>query len=194
MNLSDVYRRLENLIRFGVIEGIDLSAKPSPLVTVRTGGLLTDWLPAQSVAAGNARDVHPPTKGEIALVFSPGGDTAQACAIMGFFSELFPAPDITENQWKRTFKDGAAFVYDDLAHALTITLPAGATTKVLTDAGIDLTGDITLTGSITMTGDISLDGGISAAKDVVGAGISLQNHAHGGIFPGGSQTTPPVAG
>lgn len=188
MNLSDVYRRLENLIRFGVIEGIDLSAKPSPLVTVRTGGLLTSWLPVQSAASGNARDVHPPTAGEIALVFSPGGDTAQACAITGFFSELFPVPDITENQWTRTFKDGAAFVYDDATHALTITLPAGATTKVLSDAGIDLTGDINLTGNLKMTGKLTATG------DVVGAGISLQAHKHGGIYSGGSQTSPPVAG
>lgn len=192
MNLSDLYRRLENLIRFGVIEGVDLSAKPSPLVTVRTGGLLTQWLPVQSAAAGNARDVHPPTVGEIAIVISPGGDTAQACVITGFFSELFPAPDITPNQWTRTFPDGATFKYDSEAHALTVALPADATSTLISDGGISISGDITLDGSITMAGDISVNGKITASGDVVGAGISLSKHVTTGVRAGGDTSGPPA--
>ena len=188
MNLSDLYRRLENLIRFGVIEGVDLSAKPSPLVTVRTGGLLTQWLPVQSAAAGNARDVHPPTVGEIAIVISPGGDTAQACVITGFFSELFPAPDITPNQWTRTFTDGAAFTYDSETHALSVLLPAGATTKVVSDGGLDITGDLNLTGALNATGKITSD------VDVIAAEVSLVKHPHGGVMPGPGQSAQPIAG
>lgn len=192
MNLSDLYRRLENLIRFGVIEGVDLSAKPSPLVTVRTGGLLTQWLPVQSAAAGNARDAHPPTIGEIAIVISPGGDTAQACVITGFFSLLFPAPDFSATQWTREFPDGTAITYDSETHALTAHLAAGATSVLTSDGGISISGDITLDGSITMAGDISVNGKITASGDVVGAGISLSKHVTTGVRAGGDTSGPPA--
>lgn len=43
----------------------------------------------------------------------------------------------------------------------------------------------------TFTGDISVNGGIVATGDVIGAGISLDNHVHGGVRSGSSTTTGP---
>lgn len=44
---------------------------------------------------------------------------------------------------------------------------------------------IELDGPVTTTSTIDADG------DVTGAGISLQNHVHGGVTPGGGNTAPP---
>ncbi|HBT4923468.1 TPA: hypothetical protein MB374_001527 [Klebsiella pneumoniae] len=40
-------------------------------------------------------------------------------------------------------------------------------------------------------GDITTNGTITASGDVIGAGISLDNHVHGGVASGGSTTSGP---
>lgn len=44
---------------------------------------------------------------------------------------------------------------------------------------------------ITVNGDLRVSGGITASGDVVGGGISLDKHTHGGVQAGGAKTTPP---
>lgn len=59
------------------------------------------------------------------------------------------------------------------------------------------TGDVTLTGNTTQTGDVMLTGKatctdtITAAVNVIGGGISLNSHIHGGVASGTSKTTSP---
>lgn len=51
---------------------------------------------------------------------------------------------------------------------------------------IELKGDVAQT-----DGDITASGSITAEGDVVGQGISLHTHTHGGVQSGGSNTAPP---
>lgn len=61
-------------------------------------------------------------------------------------------------------------------------------TKVTIEAPtIELKGDVVQTG-----GDITASGSITATGDVVGEGISLHDHIHGGVTPGGGSTAPPT--
>jgi hypothetical protein len=53
------------------------------------------------------------------------------------------------------------------------------------------TGDYLLTGNLTVDGDITCTGTITATVDVIGGGISLLTHVHGGISPGASNTAGP---
>lgn len=43
-----------------------------------------------------------------------------------------------------------------------------------------------------ITGALEVVGPITAVGDVVGAGVSLSGHTHGGVDRGGSQTDPPA--
>lgn len=53
--------------------------------------------------------------------------------------------------------------------------------------------DITASTKVTMTTPLlEVTGDINAGGDVVGNGISLDNHVHGGVSPGGSNTGGPV--
>ena len=45
--------------------------------------------------------------------------------------------------------------------------------------------------SFTFNGNMQVNGSINATGDVVGAGISLDNHVHGGVKAGGDTTSPP---
>lgn len=74
------------------------------------------------------------------------------------------------------------------ANAVTIYGPNGVVLRdsgsacviTLTPSGITIHGNVVVTGSITTTGD------------VVAAGHSLDNHVHGGVMGGGSNTSGPI--
>lgn len=63
----------------------------------------------------------------------------------------------------------------------TITLKNAGTTLTITGNGADLIGNLTVSGKITAQGD------------VIGAGISLQNHTHTGVAGGEGISGPPSA-
>lgn len=70
------------------------------------------------------------------------------------------------------------------AGGVTVTSP----TKIRLQAPtIELAGDIVQT-----DGDVAATGSITADGDVVGNGISLHDHKHGGVTAGGAQTSPPL--
>lgn len=63
-----------------------------------------------------------------------------------------------------------------------------SSTKVTVQAPtIELKGAVVQTG-----GDVSMSGTLTAATDVVGGGIHLKTHTHGGVTAGGAQTSPPT--
>lgn len=64
----------------------------------------------------------------------------------------------------------------------------GSVKAVLNTSGIDVTGNVSVDGDLSVTGDISATGTITATVDVIGGGISLKNHVHGGVT-GGTGTT-----
>lgn len=66
-------RMLENLIRFGTIAEVQMVP---PRVRVKTGDLLTGWLPWLALRAGADVDWDPPTVNEQVLLLSPSGQLA----------------------------------------------------------------------------------------------------------------------
>lgn len=68
----------------------------------------------------------------------------------------------------------------------------------LTSGSVEVTapttikGDLTVQGKVTISGDVSTQGKVTAVGDVVAGIISLENHTHGGVFPGPSVTSPPL--
>ncbi len=66
-------------------------------------------------------------------------------------------------------QSGATQLYDAFNHKI-----------LLTESGIVIVGNITLTGSLVASGDVKA------------GSISLENHVHGGVQAGGSNTGPPT--
>lgn len=54
-----------------------------------------------------------------------------------------------------------------------------------------ISGDLVVSGNLTVLGDIKCKGTITADVDVIGAGVSLKNHVHGGVEPGSGNTKKP---
>jgi len=176
MNITDLTRRLDNLIRIGTIAAVDHVAARC---TVKTGGLIVPNLPWMAERAGNSRDWDAPTVGEQCILLSPSGEPSQGVVLVGLYSQQRPAPSNSANLRRRTYPDGAVIDYDHATHALTATLPAGGTAKLTAPGGVTVLGDVTITGLVTVS------------DDVIAAGISLVNHTHGGVDPGPGSTGAP---
>ena len=57
---------------------------------------------------------------------------------------------------------------------------------------INNTVSITVSASgVSIIGNVTVQGTITASGDIVGGGISLDNHVHGGVQSGGSTTSKP---
>lgn len=188
-SIAELNRLLENLVRLGTIAEVQHTP---PRVRVRTGGILTTWLPWLALRAGADRDWDPPTVDEQVILLSPSGQLANGIAITGLFSDSIPANGDRAGLKRRTYADGAVVEYDSVAHHLRAILPAGGTSEVISDGGIRIVGDIVHEGNYTQTGNQKITGKVEVTEDVVAAGISLVQHPHAGVMPGPGQTGKPV--
>lgn len=162
MDEDDLPDLLGDLLRFGTVETVDLAAATA---TVACGEVVSPplhWLQF----AGEFRLWSPPSKGEQVLLLCPEGDIAGGVILRGLNSTSFPAPASGANPQLHG-KDG-----------LIITL---------TSDGIQ----ITAPGGVAIDGNLNVTGLIAAGEDVVGGGISLKSHTHGGVQAGTAQTGAP---
>jgi len=187
-DLATLARLIENLIRYGTIAAVQM--KP-PRVQVKTGTLVTAWLPWIALRAGADREWNPPTLDEQVLLFSPSGQLANGVVLTGLFSDQIPANGDREGLRRITYRDGTVIEYDSVAHHLNATLTDGGTTDLVSTGGINLVGNITHQGDYTQTGNQNITGKVTVTDDVVAADISLVNHLHGSVMPGSGQTGKP---
>lgn len=176
-NASDQERLTGDLLRLGRVASVDLD---NALCTVETGDLITGPLPWLAGRAGAVLIWSPPTIGEQCLLLSPEGDTENGIVLLGLYSTAFPTPSRSPDLHSLDFKDGARIAYDMATKVLTAFLPDGASAAITAPGGVSIVGDVTVTGTI------------NATVDVVGAGVSLKAHKHGGVQAGAAQTGGPV--
>ena len=85
----EILRRVENIVRAGTVAEVR-HGKPARC-RVRTGDLLTNWVPWMAGrAGGKRRQWRPPEIGEQCLLLAPGGDLMNAVAMPGLHSDKAP--------------------------------------------------------------------------------------------------------
>lgn len=192
MNTADLARRLDNIVRFGVIEQTDFTTDPvQPRVRVKTGDILTAWIPITAVRANSDAEHDPVQKGEHVILLAPSGELAQAVVAGKLFSTDYPSPDLSPDNHRRKYRDGAVIEYNSKTHHLNAVLPDGGTVNAVATGGFTFTGDITHHGDYTHNGDLNQTGQQTVSGDVVAGGISQINHTHGGVQSGPSSTGKP---
>jgi len=165
MNIAEITRLLENIVRFGTIEAVQMQP---PRVKVKSGNIATTWLPWLNLRAGADREWDPPTIGEQVVLLSPSGNLAQGVVLTGLFSDLIPANG-----------DRAVIEYDSIAKRLLAVLPTGGKAQLTAPGGVTILGNVDITGTVTVS------------ADVVASGISLVTHKHGGVQTGSGTTAVP---
>ena len=171
MDIATLTRLLENLIRFGTIEAVQMQP---PRVKVKSGNIITAWRPWLALRAGADREWDPPTLGEQCVLFSPSGNLAQGIVLTGLFSDLINANGDREGLHRRTYRDGAVIEYDSINKHLRATLPG--TAEVTAVGNVSITTQAALTA--TATGDITLKSAanilIEAAGNVAIKGAKVE--------------------
>ena len=173
----EIVRRLENLVRMGTVEQVRHGAPAR--CRVRTGELLTNWVPWIALRAGGSakgRRWSPPAVGEQCLLLAPGGDLGNAVALPGIYSDAMPQGSVEEDM-DRTDWSATDYMEHDRANgrlvidcAQEIEFRIGGERRLLINAA-----------------------GVHGWPDVFGDGrISLVHHLHGGVVPGASLTDEPA--
>ena len=204
MDLVELSRRLENLIRIGTVHSVDHAAER---VRVQTGKLVTDWLRWVEHRAGETTTWDPPTVGEQCIVFSPSGEPGGGVVFVGLNSTSIEPPSNSPEKHVVKFPDGAIVSYDHAAHQLDITGIAicrieAATSITLNTPLTHLTGKLVVDDLLTYKNGLSGTGGSKgntvsgefthSSGDLSSNGIVLHTHKHGGVMTGGGQTGNPA--
>lgn len=115
--------RIAASTRHGVVEQIDHAGN---CVRIRTGNLLTDWLPMSHGRAGGTRDWDPLTIGEQVTLQCPSGDLTQARLLPSLNSDSAPPPaGAGAGNIIRDYPDGARWMHDHANSVHVLHVPPG---------------------------------------------------------------------
>lgn len=158
--IEEIERRQQGQIRLGVVEQIHESGM---MIRVRHGALLSPFIRWFAVAAGETTDYRCPSIGEQCVLLNYGGGNAgsQTIALIGLFSDKFPAPTTDTNLIIRCYPDGSLSSYNLESKVMTVksvgdlVVDVGGDAKVTVgkDASIDVIGKT----AITSGGDATVD-------------------------------------
>lgn len=184
--LSDLERRVANMIRIGKVSALDAAAGR---VRVAVAGTNTTWLPWLVQRAGGDRSWWAPEVGEQVVVLSPGGDLTQAVVAPSIYQAAHAAPGDVATVQRTTYADGTVVEYDRAAHKLKVdcvgsvdvktatsvlidaqtTVTIKAATSVLVDAPLStFTGAVIVQGLLTYQAGMAGSGGGGAAASITG--------------------------
>ncbi|MFN7156626.1 MAG: phage baseplate assembly protein V, partial [Acidovorax sp.] len=185
----EILRRMENLARVGTVEEVR-TTKPAR-VRIRSGDMVTNWLPWVAGRAGGAAGAMwwPPVKGEQVLMLAPGGDLNNAMVLPGAFSDKMPQNGDNPAMFRMDFGGGAYMEHDAingnfrLEAMASIHIQCMGSSITISEDGITMQG---AGGTATLNSE-----GLKVTPDVLAQDISLVNHLHPGVKRGGEETDPP---
>lgn len=182
--IGDMQRRLANMIRRGVIHSVTHDKIPKCRVDLgpdsETGKpLLTAWLQiCQGVSGTNRSDSNPYAIGDAVTVFSEAGDLNNGRVIPGWNTGGMQVPEGSDSEHITRYSDGTEIRYDRGAHALTITLAASGTYKIVgkgtLDGPVEITETLTVQGKTRINADTVVNGNIGATQDISDGAGSME--------------------
>ena len=151
-------RRAGNMLRMGTIEVID-HAKALAKVKL-SDSETTAWLPWATMRMGSLRVWSPPVIGEQVMIAAPSGELNHAVIIGSASRDQFPQPSSDPLETLLQWDDGSFIRHDGHKHQLILGAPCG----------------------------VYIDGTLIVTGDVIAQDVSLVQHIHGGVEPGGGST------
>ena len=200
---AELDRRSSNSIRIGKIAEVDYGAAR---VKVAIDEILTDWLPWVTQRAGGDVSWWAPEIGEQVLLLSPSDEMEDAVVLGSIYQDAFPHPQNTADISEIVYKDGTTLTYDRSSNILTVdavgqVVVNAKTVTINAEQVIINAPDTIINGHLKVSNGISSDkggrgivsvGSIVSLEDVRAYdSVSLGQHTHGGVEPGGGSTAKP---
>lgn len=204
--LTDLKRRVANMVVVGKISHVD---HKNARYRVKSGNLISDWIPDTQARAGKTCSYEGRDVGEQVVVISSSGDLSQGVIVGSIHTDANQAAD--KGSIHRTiYPDGTTLEYDDEQNTYGIHIKSGGKFILTISDGVSLKGEggkLELTApdgikvfsesdlSLSADGNISLkaSGGISLhSSELTHNGTNVgKTHVHGGVYSGGSMTGGP---
>ena len=177
--LSDLAKRLSNIIRIGTIFEINVQTAKA---RVKIGELETDFLPWANANSGSNNSWNPPEVDEQVIILSPSGDLSQAVILPSLYKNN--ASDSDQNIKSITYQDGSKISFNVSSGTLDLDLKGDVAIKVVGNANIE--GDnINITGSsnITLDGNVNLGGSGGQGVARIGDKVEITGGSSAGQWP-----------
>jgi phage baseplate assembly protein V len=129
--LSEMNRRLLQIVRIGVIQEIDYTKAKA---RVKVGDNVTGWRPWVSLA----KAWIPPAVGDQVVVLSPNGDFEQGILFPALYHSKSKPPSNKENELKIKLSENSSVCFDSNLEKLTVKI--GLQTLELNSLGLYLNG------------------------------------------------------
>ncbi|WP_455480090.1 phage baseplate assembly protein V [Bartonella sp. B23] len=205
--ITDLKRRMANIVVVGKISHVD---HKNARYRVRSGTLVSDWIPDTQARAGKTCSYEGRDVGEQVVVVSSSGDLSQGVIIGSIHTDANQAAD-KGSIHKTVYPDGTTIEYDDEQNTYALSIIAGGKFILTISDGVSVKGDggmLELTApdglKIASEGDLRLSakGNLSLKA---GGNVSINSsslthngtnigasHSHGGVTSGGSMTGVPI--
>ncbi|OOS00645.1 baseplate assembly protein [Canicola haemoglobinophilus] len=191
---AEFNRKLENIVRYGVVAEVDHEKRRAK---VKTGNILTDWLPWCAWRAGTTQIWSPVTKGEQVILISPAGEINSGFILSALYTFEFDTPSYSPDEHVIQFADNATIQYNqatgelkvrgiktaliEASTSVTLKTPlVHCTQDVNVDGNVNIKGSVSAQGSATVQGSVNVQGDIQAQGDITAGTVSLKNHTHQG--------------
>ncbi|WP_422452443.1 phage baseplate assembly protein V [Endozoicomonas sp. ALC066] len=162
-DLAGLNQLLQKLLQTGTVAEVQLN--PLRYRVKFSEDRTSYWLRHGYARMADSASWDPYQKGEQVLCALPGGGR-QGVVICAIDSDQHQQRSSSADVYRRDMPDGAVFEYNSKTSQLTVTLPSGAKTTVVSNGGIVLTGDLSVTGNISATESISATKNVSAGQNV----------------------------
>lgn len=177
--LSDLAKRLSNVIRIGTIFEINVQTAKA---RVKIGELETDFLPWANSNSGSNNSWNPPEIDEQVIILSPSGDLSQAVILPSIYKNN--ASNSDQNIKSITYQDGSKISFNVSSGTLDLDLKGDLAIKVVGNANIE--GDnISIKGSSNITLDGNIDLGGSGGQPIarIGDKVEITGGSSAGQWP-----------
>ncbi|WP_375696725.1 phage baseplate assembly protein V [Bartonella sp. AC70YNML] len=135
--ITDLKRRVANMVVVGKISHVD---HKNARYRVKTGGLISDWIPDTQARAGKTRSYEGRDVGEQVIVVSSSGDLSQGMIVGSIHTDANQAAD--KGSIHRTiYPDGTSLEYDDEQNTYALNIKSGGKFILTISDGVSLKGD-----------------------------------------------------
>lgn len=188
MNIIDLLRKIDDLIRIGTVTEVR-----SGECRVKTSGNHTNWRPYLVLRAGRTRRRMRPSVGEQVILLSLSGDLRNAFVLAGIYQDEHPEPLAADDNGdldRIEYPDGAVIEYNPSTGELTASgiksaaITASVAVKLITPL-------VECTKALKVGTTISAGGKITAPTATIG-GIEVTTHGHKDVQRGNDQSGGPV--
>ncbi|WP_157968302.1 MULTISPECIES: phage baseplate assembly protein V [Cysteiniphilum] len=145
-HLVDMQRRLNNLIRVGLV----IETNPSRL-KVKIGDNTSGWLPWLTQRTGDCVTWWKPSVGEQVMVLSPSGELNNGVVLPAIYTKN--QPTLNANEHMTVYKDGTKVSYDYEQKKLSINCVGDVEVVAAKTLIADITGEVTVKGAKTLSID-----------------------------------------